>query len=55
MLATSRQQLNVVLVLPELHFNPNSGAQGEYAGLMVIRAYHNQEEITIETLLNSII
>ena len=25
-----------------MSFQPNSGAQGEYAGLMVIREYHNQ-------------
>ena len=27
---------------------PNSGAQGEYAGLMVIRAFHRDNEIAIE-------
>src|SRR5690606_31010035 len=25
----------------KMSFQPNSGAQGEYAGLMVIRAYHH--------------
>ena len=25
----------------DISFQPNSGAQGEYAGLLVIRAYHN--------------
>jgi glycine dehydrogenase len=34
------QQLNVVTGFAGTTLQPNSGAQGEYAGLMVIRAYH---------------
>ncbi len=33
-------QLNVVTGFDATSLQPNSGAQGEYAGLMVIRAYH---------------
>ncbi len=33
-------QLNVVTGFAATSLQPNSGAQGEYAGLMVIRAYH---------------
>jgi glycine dehydrogenase len=33
--------LNVVTGFDATSLQPNSGAQGEYAGLMVIRAYHN--------------
>lgn len=32
--------LRVITGLDEISFQPNSGAAGEYAGLMVIRAYH---------------
>jgi glycine dehydrogenase len=32
--------LAVITGLPAVSLQPNSGAQGEYAGLMVIRAYH---------------
>ena len=34
------QQLNVVTGFAGTTLQPNSGAQGEYAGLMAIRAYH---------------
>ena len=40
MLSTLEQQLNVVTGFAGTILQPNSGAQGEYAGLMVIRAYH---------------
>ncbi len=33
-------QLNIVTGFAATSLQPNSGAQGEYAGLMVIRAYH---------------
>jgi glycine dehydrogenase len=29
-----------ITALPAVSLQPNSGAQGEYAGLLVIRAYH---------------
>ncbi len=34
------EQLNVITGFSGTSLQPNSGAQGEYAGLMVIRAYH---------------
>ena len=34
------KQLNEVTGFTATSLQPNSGAQGEYAGLMVIRAYH---------------
>ena len=40
MLSTLEQQLNVVTGFAGTTLQPNSGAQGEYGGLMVIRAYH---------------
>ncbi|MBQ0116577.1 MAG: aminomethyl-transferring glycine dehydrogenase [Flavobacterium sp.] len=40
MLHKLEQQLNVVTGFAGTTLQPNSGAQGEYAGLMVIRAYH---------------
>jgi glycine dehydrogenase len=40
MLNKLEQQLNVVTGFAGTTLQPNSGAQGEYAGLMVIRAYH---------------
>ncbi|HEU0137792.1 MAG TPA: aminomethyl-transferring glycine dehydrogenase [Flavobacterium sp.] len=40
MLRKLEQQLNVVTGFAGTTLQPNSGAQGEYAGLMVIRAYH---------------
>ncbi|MBM6498126.1 aminomethyl-transferring glycine dehydrogenase [Flavobacterium macrobrachii] len=40
MLKKLEHQLNVVTGFAGTTLQPNSGAQGEYAGLMVIRAYH---------------
>ena len=40
MLRKLEQQLNVITGFAGTTLQPNSGAQGEYAGLMVIRAYH---------------
>lgn len=40
MLKKLEQQLNVVTGFSGTTLQPNSGAQGEYAGLMAIRAYH---------------
>lgn len=40
MLKRLENQLNVVTGFAGTTLQPNSGAQGEYAGLMVIRAYH---------------
>jgi len=40
MLKKLEQQLNVVTGFQGTTLQPNSGAQGEYAGLMAIRAYH---------------
>jgi glycine dehydrogenase len=40
MLTKLEQQLNIVTGFAGTTLQPNSGAQGEYAGLMVIRAYH---------------
>ena len=40
MLEKLTHQLNVVTGFAATSLQPNSGAQGEYAGLMVIRAYH---------------
>ena len=39
-LQTLEHQLNEVTGFAATSLQPNSGAQGEYAGLMVIRAYH---------------
>lgn len=40
MLKKLEQQLNIITGFAGTTLQPNSGAQGEYAGLMVIRAYH---------------
>ena len=40
MLKKLEQQLNVITGFAATTLQPNSGAQGEYAGLMTIRAYH---------------
>ncbi len=40
MLKKLEQQLNVITGFQGTTLQPNSGAQGEYAGLMAIRAYH---------------
>ena len=42
MLAQLTKQLNEVTGFAASSLQPNSGAQGEYAGLMVIRAFHNK-------------
>lgn len=39
-LKSLEEQLNVITGFAATSLQPNSGAQGEYAGLMVIRAYH---------------
>nr|WP_288931715.1 aminomethyl-transferring glycine dehydrogenase [uncultured Allomuricauda sp.] len=39
-LKSLEEQLNVITGFSATSLQPNSGAQGEYAGLMVIRAYH---------------
>ncbi len=46
MLKGLEEQLNVITGFYATSLQPNSGAQGEYAGLMVIRAFHkaNNEE-----------
>lgn len=46
MLKGLEEQLNIITGFSATSLQPNSGAQGEYAGLMVIRAYHktNNEE-----------
>ncbi len=41
MLGKLEHQLNVITGFAGTTLQPNSGAQGEYAGLMVIRAYHH--------------
>jgi glycine dehydrogenase len=45
--------LNVVTGFAGTTLQPNSGAQGEYAGLMVIRAYHHLAVITVKLLIPS--
>ncbi|MDT0607896.1 aminomethyl-transferring glycine dehydrogenase [Croceitalea rosinachiae] len=40
MLQELEKQLNVITGFAATSLQPNSGAQGEYAGLMTIRAYH---------------
>jgi glycine dehydrogenase len=40
MLSELEQQLNVITGFAATSLQPNSGAQGEYTGLMVIRAFH---------------
>ncbi|MGV8995039.1 MAG: aminomethyl-transferring glycine dehydrogenase [Flavobacterium sp.] len=40
MLSKLEHQLNVITGFAGTTLQPNSGAQGEYSGLMVIRAYH---------------
>ncbi|MFD2589123.1 aminomethyl-transferring glycine dehydrogenase [Croceitalea marina] len=38
------EQLNVITGFAATSLQPNSGAQGEYAGLMTIRAYHESRD-----------
>ncbi len=40
MLKSLERQLSIITGFSATSLQPNSGAQGEYAGLMVIRAYH---------------
>lgn len=40
MIATLDKDLSNITGFSKMSFQPNSGAQGEYAGLMVIRQYH---------------
>lgn len=41
MMAELSRDLSTMTGLPGCSLQPNSGAQGEYAGLSVIRAYHH--------------
>ncbi len=43
MLKKLEQQLSIITGFAGTTLQPNSGAQGEYAGLMVIRAYHHSK------------
>ena len=42
--------LNEITGFDATSFQPNSGAQGEYAGLLSIQAYHRANGQSIETL-----
>ncbi|MEC3966330.1 aminomethyl-transferring glycine dehydrogenase [Flagellimonas halotolerans] len=42
-LKSLEEQLNIITGFSATSLQPNSGAQGEYAGLMVIRAYHESQ------------
>ena len=44
------QQLNVITGFAGTSLQPNSGAQGEFAGLMTIRAYHISKEMHIRNI-----
>ena len=43
LLSKLEEQLTIITDFDSTSLQPNSGAQGEYAGLMVIRAYHNSK------------
>jgi len=43
LLSELEQQLSIITGLDSTSLQPNSGAQGEYAGLMVIRSYHKSK------------
>ena len=43
MLKGLEEQLNIITGFSATSLQPNSGAQGEYAGLMVIRAFHKSK------------
>ena len=43
MLNELKLQLTKITGFADTSLQPNSGAQGEYAGLMVIRAYHENQ------------
>jgi len=40
MIEELRVRLKDITAFDEISFQPNSGAQGEYAGLLAIRKYH---------------
>ena len=42
--------LALITELPGVSFQPNAGSQGEYAGLLVIRAYHQSRVTNTEKL-----
>ncbi len=44
MLCNLEEYLNIITGFDATSLQPNSGAQGEYAGLMVIRAYHKSNK-----------
>ena len=44
MLKELESQLNEITGFSGTSLQPNSGAQGEYAGLMVIRAFHHSND-----------
>ncbi len=44
MVTELKSYLGEITGLPGVSLQPNSGAQGEYAGLMVIRAYHQNNQ-----------
>ena len=46
MLKDLENSLNIITGFDATSLQPNSGAQGEYAGLMVIRAYHKSRNET---------
>jgi glycine dehydrogenase len=50
MFAEVEQALSKITGFPAISLQPNSGAQGEYAGLMVIRAYHESRGDTHRTV-----
>ncbi len=43
LLSKLEEQLTIITGFDSTSLQPNSGAQGEYAGLMVIKAYHNSK------------
>ena len=43
LLSKLEEQLTIITGFDSTSLQPNSGAQGEYAGLMVIRAFHNSK------------
>ena len=44
MLSQLTEQLNIITGFEATSLQPNSGAQGEYSGLMIIRAYHESRK-----------
>jgi len=50
MLKDLENSLNVITGFTATSLQPNSGAQGEYAGLMVIRAYHRSRNETFRNI-----